>query len=144
MDAVFKALAEPLRRALLDRLLEQGGLSMTQLCEGHAISRFGVMKHVRVLEQAGLVVTRKSGRETLHYLNVVPIQQALGHWLGRFERPQTCRFASGPPRGMSQLGSGPALTPEQAIATSMLDLKSRLEAPPSRQTKPRQRRRAAP
>jgi DNA-binding transcriptional ArsR family regulator len=107
MDAVFKALADPLRREIMDRLLAQGGLSMSQLCEGHHISRFGVMKHVRVLEQAGLVITRKSGRETLHYLNAVPIQQVLSRWLGRYEN---------------------------AISISMLELKSRLETQPSPQS----------
>lgn len=117
MDAVFKALADPLRRTIMDRLLARGGLSMSQLCEGHPISRFGVMKHVRVLEQAGLVVTRKSGRETLHYLNVVPLQQVLSRWLGRYEH---------------------------AISASMLDLKSRLETPASKQSEPTSKRRRSP
>lgn len=115
MDAVFKALADPLRREIMDRLLAQGGLSMSQLCVGHPISRFGVMKHVRVLEQAGLVITHKSGRETLHFLNVVPIQQVMSRWLGRYEN---------------------------AISSSMLELKSRLETQaPQQSTQPKTRRR---
>ena len=71
-DLVFKALADPTRRMLLDRLFERDGRTLTELESELEMTRFGVMKHLRVLEDAGLVVTRKVGREKLHFLNVVP------------------------------------------------------------------------
>lgn len=83
-DAVFKALADPTRRLLLDRLFEQDGQSITQLEEKLPMSRFGVAKHLRVLEQAGLLVARKSGREKLHYLNPVPIRQIHDRWITKY------------------------------------------------------------
>ena len=73
-DRVFKALADPTRRFLLDRLYERDGRSLTELESELEMTRFGVMKHLRVLEEAGLVVTARSGREKLHYLNPVPIR----------------------------------------------------------------------
>src|SRR5436309_14474394 len=73
-DPVFKALADPTRRLLLDRLYERDGRSLTELESDLEMTRFGVMKHLRVLEDAGLVVTRRSGREKLHYLSPVPIR----------------------------------------------------------------------
>lgn len=84
MDDVFKALADPVRRALLDRLLAEGGLTLGQLCEGQDMTRFGVMKHLRILERAHLVVTRRAGREKLHHLNVVPIQRIHDRWIGKY------------------------------------------------------------
>src|SRR6185312_9159419 len=73
-DRVFKALADPTRRLLLDRLFERDGRTLTEL-EAHVeMTRFGVMKHLRVLEEAGLVVSRKVGREKLHHLNPMPIR----------------------------------------------------------------------
>ena len=84
MDEIFKALADPVRRALLDRLFEQSGLTLGELCEGHDMSRFGVMKHLRVLEDAHLVVTRKVGREKLHYLNAVPIRRIHDRWVAKY------------------------------------------------------------
>lgn len=84
MDEVFKALADPVRRALLDRLLREGGLSLARLCVGHDMTRFGVMKHVRILERARLVVTRRVGREKLHFLNVVPIRLIHDRWIGKY------------------------------------------------------------
>ena len=74
MDAVFKALADPTRRGLLDELFQQDGQSLSALEHGLPMTRFGVMKHLRLLEEAGLVVTRKQGREKLHFLNPVPIR----------------------------------------------------------------------
>src|SRR5438128_10598263 len=74
MDAVFKALADNSRRKLLDRLFKRDGQTLGELCERVAMTRFGVMKHLRVLEEAGLVVTRRAGREKLHYLNAGPIR----------------------------------------------------------------------
>jgi DNA-binding transcriptional ArsR family regulator len=87
MDEVFKALADPVRRALLDRLFERSGQTLGELCEGHDMSRFGVMKHLRVLEEAHLVVTRKVGREKLHYLNVVPIRRIYERWVAKYAEP---------------------------------------------------------
>ncbi|MFO0727947.1 MAG: metalloregulator ArsR/SmtB family transcription factor [Myxococcota bacterium] len=83
-DRVFKALADPVRRALLDRLFRQGGLTLGELCEGQDMTRFGVMKHLRVLEEAHLVVARKVGREKLHYLNAVPIRIIHDRWIGKY------------------------------------------------------------
>lgn len=85
MELVFKALADPSRRLLLDRLFGQDGQTLTQL-EAHLpeMSRFGVMKHLRVLESAGLVTTRKVGREKRHYLNAVPIRRLHDRWLDKF------------------------------------------------------------
>lgn len=87
MDAVFRALADPHRRLLLDRLRERDGQTLGELCAELEMTRFGVMKHLRVLEDAGLVVTRRSGREKLHHLNPVPIQQIYERWVSRYASP---------------------------------------------------------
>ena len=73
-DLVFKALADPTRRSLLDKLFARDGRTLTELESEFDMTRFGVMSHLRVLEDAGLVVTRRSGREKLHFLNPVPIR----------------------------------------------------------------------
>jgi DNA-binding transcriptional ArsR family regulator len=83
-DAVFKALADRTRRHLLDRLHERDGRTLSELESELEMSRFGVMKHLRVLEAAGLVVALRSGREKLHYLNPVPIRQILDRWIGKY------------------------------------------------------------
>src|SRR5947209_18728041 len=83
-DQVFKALADPTRRHLLDRLFERDGRTLTELEAELSMTRFGVMKHLRVLEAAGLVVTRRSGREKLHYLNPVPIRAILDRWIHKY------------------------------------------------------------
>ena len=83
-DRVFKALADPTRRRLLDRLFEHEGLTLTQLESEVDMTRFGVMKHLRVLEEAGLVVTKKSGREKLHFLNPVPIRIVHDRWIDKY------------------------------------------------------------
>lgn len=89
-DEVFKALADPTRRALLDALFEVDGQTLGQLCAGQPqLSRFGVMKHLAVLEAAGLVVAERVGREKRHYLNPVPIAQLAGRWISRYARPFT-------------------------------------------------------
>ena len=85
-DLVFKALADPTRRHLLDRLFERDGRTLTELESELEMTRFGVMKHLRVLEDARLVVTRRSGREKLHYLNPVPLYEIQERWIGKFER----------------------------------------------------------
>lgn len=88
MDVVFRALADPGRRALLDRLAERDGLSVNELCEVLPdITRFGVMKHLAVLEDAHLVTTQREGRRKLHYFNPVPIQQIHDRWISRFVAP---------------------------------------------------------
>lgn len=84
MDAVFKALADPTRRALLDRLLEQQGQTLTELVDGLGMRRQSVAKHLAVLEKAGLVNCRWRGREKLHYLNPVPIADIGRRWLDRY------------------------------------------------------------
>jgi DNA-binding transcriptional ArsR family regulator len=83
-DLVFKALADPTRRFLLDRLYKRDGRTLTELESALEMTRFGVMKHLRVLEEAGLVVTRRSGREKLHFLNPVPIRLIHDRWIDKF------------------------------------------------------------
>ncbi len=83
-DLVFKALADPTRRHLLDRLFARDGRTLTELESDLAMTRFGVMKHLKVLEQAGLVVPRRRGREKLHYLNPVPIRLIHDRWIDKF------------------------------------------------------------
>ena len=102
-DLVFKALADPRRRELLDRLAAKGGQTLGELC-AHLpdLTRFGVMRHVRTLEEAGLVVTRRSGREKHHFLNAVPIRQIHDRWLSRYS---------------------------SATSRALLDLKTQLEGP---------------
>jgi DNA-binding transcriptional ArsR family regulator len=85
MDDVFKALADPSRRWLLDRLFADNGQTLTQLVEGMGMSRQAVMKHLDVLERANLVVTIRRGREKLHYLNPVPIAEVYTRWIGKYE-----------------------------------------------------------
>ncbi|MGA3057110.1 MAG: SRPBCC domain-containing protein [Candidatus Limnocylindrales bacterium] len=87
MDEVFRALANPSRRLLLDRLFERDGQSLVELQAYLPMGRFGVMKHLRVLEDAGLVTTRKVGREKLHYLNPVPIRLVHDRWISRYAEP---------------------------------------------------------
>ena len=87
MDDVFKALADPTRRRLLDTLRDRGGLTLTELEAGLGMTRFGVMKHLRILEDAGLVVTQRVGREKRHFLNPVPITAIAARWVGKFSQP---------------------------------------------------------
>lgn len=109
MDAVFKALSDPTRRQLLDALRDRGGLTLTELEEGLGMTRFGVMKHLKVLEAANLVVSRKHGRFKHHYLNALPIQEVADRWMAPYGKP-LARFA--------------------------LDLKNRLETPTAMADKP--------
>ena len=83
-DRVFKALADPTRRFLLDRLFERDGRTLTELGSELEMTRIGVMKHLRVLEDAGLIVTRRQGREKLHFLNPVPIRQIHDRWIDKY------------------------------------------------------------
>lgn len=87
-DDVFKALADVTRRHLLDRLFERDGRTLGELESGLEMTRFGVMKHLRVLEAAGLVVTRPSGREKLHFLNPVPIRLIHDRWIDKYTERQ--------------------------------------------------------
>ena len=84
MDAVFKALADPTRRALLDRLLHRQGQTLTELLDGLGMRRQSVTKHLAILEAAGLVICQWRGREKLHYLNPVPIAEISRRWLDRY------------------------------------------------------------
>ena len=104
LGGVFKALADPTRRHLLDLLFARDGRTLTELesALGSDMTRFGVMKHLKVLEEANLVVTRRSGREKLHFLNPVPIRQVHDRWIDKYT--------------------------ERAV-TALLDLKSELERP---------------
>jgi DNA-binding transcriptional ArsR family regulator len=103
-DLVFKALADPTRRLLLDRLFERDGLTLGELeAEVPELTRFGVMKHLGVLEHAGLVVTRKEGRHKFHFLNPVPIRLIHDRWIDKYTERQ---------------------------ATALLDLKHTLEGRP--------------
>ena len=88
MDAVFKALADPSRRKLLDQLYTHNGQTLSELCEHLDMTRQAVTKHLIVLETANLVVTVWHGREKLHYLNPAPIQEIYARWLSKYERHQ--------------------------------------------------------
>src|SRR5215208_8366670 len=87
MDDVFRALADPTRRSLLDELFKDDGQTLTALEERLPMSRFGVMKHLKVLEEANLVVTKRRGREKLHFLNPVPIRLVHDRWVSKYAEP---------------------------------------------------------
>jgi uncharacterized protein YndB with AHSA1/START domain len=87
MDQVFKALADPTRRGLLDQLYRRDGQTLIALEQSASMTRFGVMKHLKVLEEAGLVVTRRRGREKLHFLNAVPIRLVHDRWVSKYAEP---------------------------------------------------------
>jgi DNA-binding transcriptional ArsR family regulator len=93
-DRVFKALADPTRRFLLDRLHVRDGRTLTELESELEMTRFGVMKHLRVLEEAGLVVARRSGREKLHFLNLVPIRLIHDRWIDKYTERQVSALAA--------------------------------------------------
>ncbi len=94
MELVFRALADPSRRRLLDALHRRDGRTLKQLEEVLEMTRFGVMKHLRVLEAAGLVVTHRAGREKLHYLNPVPIRLVHDRWIRKYQVPVVARMAN--------------------------------------------------
>jgi len=93
MDNVFKALADPTRRLLLDRLRDDNGQTLGQLCERLAMTRQAVTKHLAVLEAANLVVTVWRGREKLHYLNPAPIHEITRRWIGGYEKGRVAALA---------------------------------------------------
>jgi DNA-binding transcriptional ArsR family regulator len=88
MNAVFRALADPMRRRLLDRLRSKNGQNLGELCAGQKMTRQAVSKHLAILKKANLIAVRKDGREQLHYLNPVPIQEIAERWIGKFEQPR--------------------------------------------------------
>ena len=92
-DLVFKALADPTRRFLLDLLFAREGRTLTELESELSMTRFGVAKHLRVLEDAGLMVTRRSGREKLHFLNVMPIRLIHDRWIGKYTERHAAALA---------------------------------------------------
>ncbi|HUK95720.1 MAG TPA: metalloregulator ArsR/SmtB family transcription factor [Gaiellaceae bacterium] len=92
-DAVFRALADPTRRQLLDRLFERDGRTLTELESGMEMTRFGVMKHLRVLEEANLVTSRKDGRNKLHFLNPVPIRLVHDRWIDKYTEHRVSALA---------------------------------------------------
>src|SRR5438046_8366870 len=87
MDTVFRALADPTRRSLLDELFREDGQTLSALELHFSMTRFGVMKHLKQLEEAGLVVTRRQGREKLHFLNPVPIRLVHDRWVSKYAGP---------------------------------------------------------
>ena len=93
-NLVFKALADPTRRFLLDLLFEREGLTLTELESQVDMTRIGVMKHLRLLEEAGLVVTRRSGREKLHFLNPVPIRLIHDRWIDKYTERHASALAN--------------------------------------------------
>src|SRR5918997_4949998 len=101
MDAVFKALADPARRRLLDELFCEDGQTLSALEGRFSMTRFGVMKHLRQLEEAGLVVTRRRGREKLHFLNPVPIRLIHDRWIDKYTAPWAAML-SGLKRGLEE------------------------------------------
>jgi DNA-binding transcriptional ArsR family regulator len=92
-DKVFRALADPTRRFLLDLLFARDGRTLTELESGLEMTRFGVMKHLKVLEEAGLVVSRRHGREKLHFLNAVPIRLIHDRWIDKYTEQQVTALA---------------------------------------------------
>src|SRR6266567_1677903 len=101
MDAVFRALADPTRRSLLDKLFKQDGQTLSALEQGLPMTRFGVMKHLRLLEEAGLVTTKRRGREKLHFLNAVPIQLVHDRWVSKYAEPWAAML-SGLKKGLEE------------------------------------------
>jgi len=92
-DLIFKALADPTRRFLLDMLFKRDGRTLTELESELEMTRFGVMKHLKVLEEAGLVITQKSGREKLHFLNPVPIRLIHDRWIDKYTERRVTALA---------------------------------------------------
>src|SRR4030088_2380120 len=94
MDDVFRALADPTRRSLLDELFKQDGQTLSALEQRLPMTRFGVMKHLKLLEEAGLVVSKRRGREKLHFLNPVPIRLVHDRWVSKYAEPWAAGLSS--------------------------------------------------
>jgi DNA-binding transcriptional ArsR family regulator len=92
-DAVFRALADASRRRLLDRLLGENGQTLSDLCQGLDMTRQAVAKHLSILEEANLVSWKRQGREKLHFINPVPINDIAERWIGKFERGRLAALA---------------------------------------------------
>ena len=92
-DAVFRALADASRRKLLDRLHKENGQTLGELCRGLGMTRQAVAKHLGILEEANLVAVQWQGREKLHFINPVPINEIAERWIGKFERPRLSALA---------------------------------------------------
>jgi DNA-binding transcriptional ArsR family regulator len=92
-DAVFRALADASRRQLLDGLHRHNGQTLGELCRGHDMSRQAVAKHLSILEEANLVATLRRGREKLHFINPVPINEIAERWIGKFDEPRLSALA---------------------------------------------------
>ena len=90
---MFRALADPTRRALLDELFARDGQTLVSLAARHDMTRIGVAKHLKILEDAGLIVSRRRGREKLHYLNPVPVRLVDGRWVSKYTEPWAAGFA---------------------------------------------------
>ena len=103
MDEVFRALADPTRRSLLDELFREDGQSLSMLEQRLPMTRFGVMKHLKLLEEAGLVVTKRRGREKLHFLNPVPIRLVHDRWVSKYAEPWAASL-SGLKRELEKIG----------------------------------------
>jgi DNA-binding transcriptional ArsR family regulator len=117
-EAVFRALADPTRRGILDRLFERDGQSLGEIERAFDMSRFGVMKHLRVLEEAGLIATHRAGRSKLHYLNPVPIQELQHRWIHKFAAGATAAllgFRAGVEKGATMSATA-VETPTQVFA----------------------------
>ena len=93
-DAVFRALADVSRRQLLDALHARNGQTLSELCQGRDMTRQAVTKHLAILEAANLVSTRRHGREKLHFINPVPINEIAERWIGKFERPRLAALSA--------------------------------------------------
>jgi DNA-binding transcriptional ArsR family regulator len=121
VDAVFKALSDPTRRRLLDALRARGGRTLTELEQGLGMTRFGVMKHLKVLEEASLVVTRRQGRFKYHYLNAVPIQEVADRWIAPYQKP-FARFALDLKTRLEAMKDRPDFVLETYIRTTPAEL----------------------
>ena len=113
MDEVFKALADPTRRSLLDELFERDGQSLSELEQRLPMSRFGVMKHLKLLEEAGLVTTRRRGREKLHFLNPVPIRLVYERWVSKYSES----WAAGLSRAQTRHRGGAVMNSERDVGS---------------------------
>jgi uncharacterized protein YndB with AHSA1/START domain len=118
VDEVFKALADPNRRLLLDRLFERDGQSLVELQGYLTMSRFGAMKHLRILESAGLVTSRRVGRTKLHYLNPVPIRLVHDRWISRYSEPIVAQLSALKARLEEPMGVAPRHVYEIFIRTT--------------------------
>jgi uncharacterized protein YndB with AHSA1/START domain/DNA-binding transcriptional ArsR family regulator len=127
MDTVFRALADPTRRKLLDELFERDGQTLTELEVGLPMTRFGVMKHLRLLEEAHLVTTKRRGREKLHFLNPVPIRLVHDRWVSKYAAPRAATLTGLKRRledEMEKHDAGIALAPGDTSAVFEIYIKT--------------------